>query len=174
MRHHRFRLWKCCWCGLPIARNCRHLLRLLKIWIQKKKTPELAPQRAEIVVPKSEEVVSSFEQAVELFSKNREMLLYTKLRNDVWLSSFASGKIELKMSPDLPRDFPNKIADCLTRWTGVPWKILLSDAAVNTSLHEQEIARKEKEIKELSEHSLIAKVLQQFPGAEVVGVRENS
>ena len=146
-------------------------VEIIKNLDTEKKTPELVVQRVEERVQRSEEIVSSFEQAVELFNKNREMLLYTKLRNDVWLSSFSSGKIELKISPDLPRDFPNKIADCLTRWTGTPWKILLSDAAVNPSLHEQEIARKEKEIKELSEHSLVARTLQQLPGATVVGVK---
>jgi len=143
-----------------------------------KKTPELAEQRPEVRDQRSEEIISSFAQAVELFNKNREILLYTQLKTDVWLVSFESnesgGKIELKISPSLSRDFTAKIADCLTRWTGIPWKILLSNTATGSSLHEQETAHKEKEIKELSENSLIAKVLQQFPGAEVVGVRENS
>lgn len=142
-----------------------------------KKTPELAEQRPEVRIQRSAEVISSFEQAVELFNKNREILLYTQLKTDVWLASFesneSSGKIEMKISPAMSRDFTARVADCLSRWTGIPWKITLSNNATNPSLHEQETARKEKDIKELSEHPLIAKALQQFPGAEVVGVREN-
>jgi DNA polymerase-3 subunit gamma/tau len=125
-------------------------------------------------VPALRQVISSFEQAVALFAENREMLLHTQLRNDVWLSSFEEGKIELKLAPDLARDFTAKIADHLTRWTGQPWKILVSGTAANPSLHEQEIARKEKDIKEVSAHPLVASALQQFPGATVVGVKANA
>ena len=89
-------------------------------------------------------------------------------------SNESGGKIELKISPSLSRDFTAKIADYLSRWTEKPWKITLSNTTASSSLHEQETVRKEKDIKELSEHPLIAKALLQFPGAEVVGVRENS
>lgn len=126
-----------------------------------KKTPELAVSQK----------IENFEQAVSLFNHNREMLLYTQLKSDVWLVSFEAGKIELKISPDLPRDFTTKIAYFLSKWTGIQWKIILSNAAANLSLHEQEISRKEKEIKELSAHPLIASALQQFPGATVIGVK---
>lgn len=144
-----------------------------------KKTPELAyvPSPSGETLGRGQ-VVTDFEQAVELFNKNREILLYTQLKTDVWLAAFESnesgGKIELKIAPHLSRDFTARVADYLMRWTGIPWKITLSNNAANPSLHEQETLRKEKEIKELSEHPLIAKALQQFPGAEVVGVRENS
>lgn len=144
-----------------------------------KKTPELAsiPSPSGGGLGRGQ-VVNDFAEAVELFNKNREILLYTQLKTDVWLVSFESnesgGKIELKISPSLSRDFTAKIADYLSRWTEKPWKITLSNTTASSSLHEQETARKEKDIKELSEHPLIAKALQQFPGAEVVGVRENS
>lgn len=134
-----------------------------------KKTPELAEQRSTAGNQHAE--VTSFEQAVELFNKNTEILLYTQLRNDVWLNSFEVGKIEIKISSDLSRDFTGKISDMLSRWTGIPWKIIICKDAANPSLHEQEIARKEKDIKELSAHPLISKVMQQFPDATVVGVR---
>jgi len=139
-------------------------------------TAQLQPQvNTEKKTPESglKQVINSFEQAVALFAENREMLLHTQLRSDVWLSSFEEGKIELKLSAELGRDFTAKIADCLGKWTGQPWKILVSQMAANPSLHEQEIARKEKDIKEVSAHPLIASALQQFPGAMVLGVKEN-
>lgn len=128
-----------------------------------KKTPE----------PAVNHKISSFEEAVALFGEKREMLLQTQLKCDVGLVSFGQGKIEIKILNELSRDFPNKIADCLSRWTGMPWKILLSNSAANPSLHEQENARKEKDIKEVSAHPLVASALQQFPGATVVGVKAN-
>ncbi len=127
-----------------------------------KKTPELTEQPA---------VVDNFQQTVELFNKNREILLYTQLRNDVWLNSFEVGKIEIKISPELSRDFTARVTEMLSRWTGKPWKILVSQNAVNPSLAEEEAAKKEKDIKELSTHPLISSVMKKFPDATVVGVR---
>lgn len=127
-----------------------------------KKTPELGGKREE---------VESFEQVVDLFRKNNEILLYTQLKNDVWLSTFEVGKIELKISFELGRDFTARVTEMLNRWTGTPWKILLSQNSVNQSLQEQETAIKEKNIQELSTHPLISKVMQQFPDAVVVGVK---
>lgn len=148
-------------------------VEIIKNLETEKKTPELAEQRS--VASGQWSVINSFEQAVELFSKNREILLYTQLKTDVRLVSFEVGKIEMKISPDLPRDFPAKVADCLARWTGTAWKILISNQAqnVNPSLHEQEIARKENSIKEVSSHPLVAGVLRQFSGATVVEVKAN-
>jgi DNA polymerase-3 subunit gamma/tau len=142
-----------------------------------KKTPELGGQGgghdslATNQPPPAAIHVNTFEQAVELFNRNREILLYTQLKNDVWLNSFEMGKIELKISPDLPRDFVARVADCLTHWTGSPWKILVSKVAAHPSLHEQETAHRESEIEKVSSNPLIASVMKQFPDATVVGVK---
>ncbi len=146
---------------------------IIKNMETEKKTPELVAQQSEVSGQRSLEVAENFEEAVGLFNKNREILLYTQLRNDVWLASFEVGKIELKISSALPRDFTARVADCLNKWTGTQWKIIVSNSATNPSLHEQAVARKEKEIKEISSHPLIASALQQFPGATVIGVKGN-
>src|SRR5262249_53571430 len=70
-----------------------------QILTAQKKTPE----------PQVTQQIASFEQAVALFAQHKEMLLHSKLCNDVWLASFEEGKIELKLSPALPRDFTTKI-----------------------------------------------------------------
>ncbi len=141
-----------------------------------KKTPigegsEVRGQGAVVTEYRVPSTITSFEEAVELFNKNREILLYTQLRNNVWLNNFEVGKIELKLAPELPRDFAAKVGDMLSRWSGTPWKITVAQTATSASLHEIETARKEKEIKELSENPFIASALKQFPGATVVGVK---
>lgn len=158
-----------------------------------KKTPGLATnispspgerlvsgQQSEAVseqIPVTSCQINTFQEAVALFSQHREMLLYTQLKNDVWLAAFEInnlyGKIELKISAGLPRDFTARIAACLTKWTGIEWKILISDVANHPSLQEQEVSRKEKDIKESSAYPLVASALQQFPGAIIVGVKNN-
>jgi DNA polymerase-3 subunit gamma/tau len=146
-------------------------VKIIKNLDTQKKTPELVFQAVDSNVQESDQVAENFEQAVELFNKNRELLLYTQLKNDVWLVAFEVGKIDLKISTDLSRDFITKVTDCLNRWTKMQWKIILSNFSSNPSLHEQESTRKEKDIKKLSAHPLVASALQQFPGATVVGVK---
>ena len=59
----------------------------------------------------------------------------------------------------------------LTKWTGSPWKIIVSGEKGEPSLAEQEANKKQENIAEISTHPLIAATLQQFSGAKLVGVR---
>ncbi len=119
-------------------------------------------------------VLTDFAAAVALFEQHRELILCSQLREYARPVGFAPGKIEIRLTSALPRDFTSKVADCLTRWTGQPWKITLSEEEGAPSLHEQEAARKEKQLQEASTHPLVAGVLEQFPGAKIVSVKENA
>lgn len=114
--------------------------------------------------------IETFEQAVALFEKNREILLAAQLRMDVGLVRLEPGKLTLKLRNELPREFSGRVADFLSQWTGESWKVVWSNEDASPSLHEQEIARKEKAIQEASTHPLIAGVLEEFPGAKLVSV----
>lgn len=135
-----------------------------------KKNPELGNSQAENRKKQVFVSVRSFEEAVELFRNNNEILLYNQLRNDVWLNNFETGKIELKISESLSRDFTGKISNLLSIWTGVNWKIIISREAKYKSLHEQEEETKAKSVEEISSHPLISSIMQQFPDAKVVSV----
>ena len=92
------------------------------------------------------------------------------LTHDTFLVHFTEGEIALRISPSIPRDFPNQVAACLTQWTGRNWKVFLSDQPASPSLHEQAQARKEKEMQYAAQHPLVGSVLDQFPGATLVSV----
>jgi len=117
--------------------------------------------------------VGTFEEVVALFDTHREALKYTQLRNNVRLVKCEPGLLEIKVTAELPRDFQAQIAKCLTQWTGREWKVVFSDEEGKPSLHEQEMARKESQIKEVSSHPLVSSVMEQFPGAKLVGVKAN-
>ena len=150
---------------------------LVKTLETEKKSPELGGASSVISLSSSEQRTtdsgqpSTFHQAVELFNKNRELLLYTQLKNDVRLVSFEPQKVTLNISSNLPRDFIGKASDLLTKWTGSPWKIIVSGEKGEPSLAEQEANKKQENIAEISTHPLIAATLQQFSGAKLVGVR---
>ncbi|NBX03245.1 MAG: hypothetical protein EBR02_04125 [Alphaproteobacteria bacterium] len=71
------------------------------------------------------------------------------------------------------REFTTKVADFLSQWTGQKWQVMTSQFEGEASLQEQENARKEQKIAEISTDPLVASALAQFPGAKLVGVQNN-
>jgi DNA polymerase-3 subunit gamma/tau len=125
----------------------------------------------ELVSSAAPVLVTSFVEAVALFEKHREALLFNQLREHVRLVEFAPGFITLKLTANLPRDFTTRIADALSRFTGQSWKVMLSDAEGEASLYEQENQRKGAQLQEASAHPLVSSVLEAFPGAKVTQVK---
>ena len=109
---------------------------------------------------------------VQLFERQREILLASQLRQFASLVSYAPGKVELHMQTTLSREFPAKVAQCLQEWTGQEWKILLSDQPGAPTLEAQEKARAEQEKEAAKQHPLVASIIEHFPGAEVAAVHE--
>jgi DNA polymerase III subunit gamma/tau len=116
---------------------------------------------------------ASFAEAVALFEKHREALLHMHLMQDTHLVDFQPGRITARLASGCPRDFVARVTECLTRWTGQPWKLALSEETGNASLQEQEKARKEKQIEQAVATPLVSSVLEQFPGAKVTAVKSN-
>jgi len=128
----------------------------------------------ELVTTKETLQLKSFIEAVALFAQHREALLYTRLRQDAQLVRFEPGIVQLHLTSPLSRDFPAKVSECLTRWTGQAWKVLLSDQPGEPCLEAQEAALKEKQVQEAGANPLVASMLEQFPGAKLVGVKAES
>jgi len=131
------------------------------------------PHLALVTDTQSVAQLSNFAEAVELFLRQREMVLHSYLTQSCRLVAFTPGHIELQASGDLPRDFTTKAAQCLQRWTGSRWSVALSDRQGEPTLHEQQRQRKEKQIADAAIHPLVAGVLAQFPGAEVTDILED-
>jgi DNA polymerase-3 subunit gamma/tau len=111
-----------------------------------------------------------FVQVVALFERHREPLLHTQLVHDARLVAFEPGKITLQLPASLPRDFPARVSDCLSRWTGQPWKLVLAEAGGSATLHEQAEQLKQQKTQEAAKHPLVASVLEQFPGATITHI----
>jgi len=137
--------------------------------------PEKTYSFAETTAPQWEGAsLSDFTAAVALFEKHRELMLSTQLKQHTRLVSFMPGKIELRLTSAMPRDFLPKVSECLTRWTGQLWKVVMSEGEGDASLHEQEQVRKDKQLQQAQAHPLVSSVLEQFPGAKIVNVKETT
>lgn len=138
-------------------------------------TPDAAPKAAvkpSIAVvaaaPASKASVKNFEEAVNLFSTNREVLIYSRLKQEARLVSFAPGRIEMRMVNKQPREFNTQLAECLEKWTGQKWQIVLSEAEGEPTLAEQEQAAKDKRTAEAATDPLVGAALAAFPGAKIL------
>src|SRR3546814_3675486 len=65
-------------------------------------------------------------EAVDLFRIRREMLVHANLVNHVHLVRFEEGRIELRPTPDAPRDLANRTATLLSDWTGRRWVVSIA------------------------------------------------
>jgi len=116
---------------------------------------------------------ANFADIVKLFEKNREIIIATQLKQDVRLVSLAPGRLELRLTSALPRDFIGKVGDFLGKWTGEKWQVVISSEEGESTLQQQAEAHKQQQEKSAAAHPLVSSVLEQFPGAKLVGVKSN-
>jgi DNA polymerase-3 subunit gamma/tau len=134
--------------------------------------PEAAPEAVEDTIELA--TPRSFAEAVELFQRFGEPMLYGWLYQAARLVRFEPGRIELQLGADTPTGLPGRIAAALGRWTGRPWLVSIGqdegDHAAPT-LAEQAAAEKRARIDALSEDPRVKPLLESFPGARIVDVR---
>ncbi len=116
--------------------------------------------------------ISDFAQVITLFEQKKEALLASQLRQFASLIAFEQGRIELHMKGGMiARDFPSRIGQLLSEWTGSNWKIILSDTPGAKTVEEQHADKRAHEHRQAAEHPLVSSVMEHFPGAELVDVR---
>ena len=113
----------------------------------------------------------SFAETVALFADRREPLLHGHLVNDVHLVGFEPGRIELRPGAAAPADLATRAVQCLERWTGRRWAVVVSDAKGADTLREQTSARAAALAEEAARDPLVGQVLATFPGAAIHEVR---
>ena len=113
-------------------------------------------------------VINNFEELVQLFQQQREMLLYEYLVNDIQLVEFSPQKLVIKQSSSVPHNFTKKIMAFLEGYTGDKWNIIVtSEGEASPTIYTQANAVKVKQIEEFSKDELAKKILQSFPGSAV-------
>jgi DNA polymerase-3 subunit gamma/tau len=81
------------------------------------------------------------------------------------------GNIELHLLAGAPKELANELREKLNAWTGKRWMVALSKAAGAPAIGQAQRERQAAEIRDIAKHPAVAAVLQQFPDAQVTGVR---
>ena len=116
--------------------------------------------------------VQDFRHFVDMFFKNREGLLHTKLYNDVKLVSFKEGEVTLNTSKINDTAFNRTVAKLISKWTGRIWQIHSSTSNLGKSLHHEDIINQQKEIEIMKNHPEVKKILKEFPESKIHAITE--
>ena len=116
--------------------------------------------------------VQDFRHFVDMFFKNREGLLHTKLYNDVQLVSFKEGEVTLNTSKINDTAFNRTVAKLISKWTGRIWQIHSSTSNLGKSLHDEDIINQQKEIEIMKNHPEVKKILKEFPESKIHAITE--
>jgi len=116
-------------------------------------------------------VVADFPALVALAESKRDIALKLALERDVRLVRFERGRIEFELAPGGSPGLASVIAARLQEWTGERWIAALVSSGGAPSLAEQREAKERERRSGLEADPVVAAVLAQFPGAQIVAVR---
>ncbi len=116
--------------------------------------------------------VKDYRNFVELFYKNREGMLHTKLYNDVLLISFKDGEVLLNTDKISDNNFNRTVAKLISKWTGRIWQIHSSSSNIGKSLHDEDILNQQKEIEIMKNNPKVKKILNEFSESQIHSITE--
>jgi DNA polymerase-3 subunit gamma/tau len=121
--------------------------------------------------PYNQESPETLEAMIDLFERNREMMLADHLYRNIACITLKKGVFEFVPYEAAPPDFAGRVRSCLQDWTGEQWMVSVTrrqDGAL--SLAEKKHAAEQEQSEALLENSTVKSVLDVFPDAEIVKI----
>jgi len=116
----------------------------------------------------------TLEEAIALAEKNRDITLKIALERDVRLVAFEDGRIEFEPAQGAQPGLAAEIGRKLTAWTNRRWVVAVSSGAGEATIRERQEEERASKLRGVAAHPHVQKVLEKFPGAEIVGVRSTA
>jgi DNA polymerase-3 subunit gamma/tau len=130
-----------------------------------------SPQPQPAGAPIAAAQLKSFEDVLALIDARRDIALKLDVERYVRPISFRPGAIEYEPAPGAPNNLAQRLVGRLKEWTGERWLIVAQGGGGAESAWEKQ-KREEREARaEIERDPFIVSVMQAFPGAEIVGVR---
>jgi DNA polymerase-3 subunit gamma/tau len=134
--------------------------------------PTEEPMRAAPAPAAPSMAIRTLEDIVALAKTKGARILERLLENDVHLVALDQGRIEFRPGAHAPKTLASDLAQRMRDWTGERWIVTLASEggapAIAQSRAEAERAKKDA----VTQQPFVRAVLDAFPGAEVVAVRE--
>ena len=126
--------------------------------------PEPAPTMA----------IGSFEALIALAADKRDIAMKMALERDVRLVRCEGGQLEIALEASAPKTLVHDLQRKLTAWTGKRWIVVVSKEQGAPTMRSQLDARQAEIELGVQSDPLVQAVLNRFPGAKIVGVRQNT
>jgi len=115
--------------------------------------------------------LQTFEDMLALIEARRDISLKLDVERFVRPISFRPGAIEYEPAPGAPANLAQRLVGRLKEWTGERWLIAAQGGGGAESAWERQ-KRQEREVRaEIEQDPFVRGVMDAFPGAEIVGVR---
>jgi DNA polymerase-3 subunit gamma/tau len=116
--------------------------------------------------------LATFQEVVALAVEKRDLQTKTALERDVRLVRCEDGRLEIALEPGAIKTLVNDLSRKLSQWTGRPWMVVVSAEPGVATLKSQTDARRTEFESGVRADPLVKAVLERFPGAQIVGVKE--
>jgi DNA polymerase-3 subunit gamma/tau len=134
--------------------------------------PKASPVAAASPAPRLE--LNTLEDIVALAKSKAARLLATQLETNVHPVSLEWGRIEFRPNAQAPRTLATDLAQRLRDWTGERWIVTLASEGGAPTILEQRLAAERAKKDAVSQEPFVRAVLDAFPGAEIVAVRDKT
>jgi len=104
--------------------------------------------------------------------RNGAPVLKVHIENDMHLVKLETGRLEFRPSPRAPRTLAGDLQQKLRDWTGTRWTVSISNEPGQPTLAEAKKNAKAARIESVMQAPVVRAVLDRFPGAEIVAVRD--
>ena len=105
-------------------------------------------------------------------AKNHAPVLKVHIENDIHLVRLEPGRLEFRPGPRAPRTLAGDLQQKLRDWTGTRWSVSVTSEGGAPTLAEQKKNAKAARIESVMQAPMVRAVLDRFPGAEIVAVRD--
>jgi len=133
---------------------------------------QIASRPAPSPAPENALTLRGLEDIAAMAQKNGAPVLKVHIENDMHLVRLESGRLEFRPSPRAPRSLPGDLQQKLRDWTGARWTVSISNEPGLPTLAEQKRTAKAARIESVMQAPMVRAVLDRFPGAEIVAVRD--
>jgi DNA polymerase-3 subunit gamma/tau len=116
--------------------------------------------------------IRNLEDMVALAARHNAPILKVALENYVHLVSLEPGRFEFRPHPRAPRTLAGDLQQKLKDWTGQRWAVSIASTGGAATLAEQKQATKTARFDSAAQEPMVRAVLDRFPGAEIVAVRD--
>jgi len=117
-------------------------------------------------------LIRSLEDLAALAQANNSPILRVNIENDMHLVRLEPGQIEFRPSARAPRTLAADLAQKLKDWTGTRWMVTVAREGGALTLAEAKRAARDAIFDNVRQQPLVRAVLDRFPGAEIVAVRD--